>query len=333
MGWFPTKQERLDKKLWKAVRQHDLHKISALLVEGADPNTCNAKGETPLFVAAGSEVYDEDDYYEFASGSDYAANEDACLDSLLLLLAAGSDPHRPSDDGNTVLIVACGMNSDLIARAILEHNPDVAAQSLNGKTTALHSVACSDMYQARTLAAELIKRGAPVNAIDRHGKTPLHYAAYRNDLEMVKLLIAAGADPAKHDNTGYAPMACGYHGAAAEIVAYLRLCRGEAPPQSEATPTQNDATSGWKLAADDIVTCISPDAAGYRLTEIFNFGRATYTQISHNLDTHQETQVVRLFDEFNDKSLLETAYDKLIENGGQAPAPHFRQSRLNKKAL
>ncbi|MFL3876968.1 ankyrin repeat domain-containing protein [Wolbachia endosymbiont of Trichogramma kaykai] len=38
------------------------------------------------------------------------------------------------------------------------------------------------------------RRKANINAADRNGETPLHYAAKRNRLEQVKLLLKKGAD-------------------------------------------------------------------------------------------------------------------------------------------
>jgi ankyrin repeat protein len=50
----------------------------------------------------------------------------------------------------------------------------------------------------------LIESGAKVNAADRHGYTPLHYAANIDfgDTEMVELLLRAGADPRARGKTG-----------------------------------------------------------------------------------------------------------------------------------
>ena len=45
-----------------------------------------------------------------------------------------------------------------------------------------------------------------INAKDRSGFTPLHHAALWNKLDIVKLLIANGADVNAKDNTGYTPL-------------------------------------------------------------------------------------------------------------------------------
>jgi ankyrin repeat protein len=52
----------------------------------------------------------------------------------------------------------------------------------------------------------LIARGAPVQARDRRGRTPLHCAVENRRLEAVSLLLHAGGDPNAVDRLGRAPM-------------------------------------------------------------------------------------------------------------------------------
>ena len=57
------------------------------------------------------------------------------------------------------------------------------------------------------MASSLLREGADPNARvdDKSGRTALHCAAWRGDLEMVKILTGAGADiyarDAEHDST------------------------------------------------------------------------------------------------------------------------------------
>lgn len=52
------------------------------------------------------------------------------------------------------------------------------------------------------IAHAYIERGADVNYIDKHGGTPLHWAAARGLADIVELLLAHGADPEKSDSDG-----------------------------------------------------------------------------------------------------------------------------------
>ena len=48
----------------------------------------------------------------------------------------------------------------------------------------------------------LIEKGAKINVQDKEGSTPLHIAAYNNDIEMLKLLIEKGSDINGRDYEG-----------------------------------------------------------------------------------------------------------------------------------
>jgi ankyrin repeat protein len=79
--------------------------------------------------------------------------------------------------------------------------------------TALHIAAAA--YE-REIAGDLVSRGANVNARNRRGAEPLHYAADGNpesdrwdpdaQYAVVEFLIGAGADPNSEDKSGVAPL-------------------------------------------------------------------------------------------------------------------------------
>ncbi|HET9220253.1 MAG TPA: ankyrin repeat domain-containing protein, partial [Terriglobia bacterium] len=58
----------------------------------------------------------------------------------------------------------------------------------------------------RTAALELIAKGADVNAAEPDGTTPLHWAAHRDDLDLVDRLLKAGAKPNRTNDYGSTPM-------------------------------------------------------------------------------------------------------------------------------
>lgn len=58
----------------------------------------------------------------------------------------------------------------------------------------------------REAALELISGGADVNARSVDGTTALHWAVYRKDLELVKILLAEDADPNLRNDYGATPM-------------------------------------------------------------------------------------------------------------------------------
>ena len=73
----------------------------------------------------------------------------------------------------------------------------------------------------RAAALKMVNAGADVNAPQPDGTTPLHWAAYQNDAELVKVLLAHGAKPDVDNSLGSAPLAEAVKVANAEIVGLL----------------------------------------------------------------------------------------------------------------
>jgi ankyrin repeat protein len=59
----------------------------------------------------------------------------------------------------------------------------------------------------RKAALEMIQKNAPVNAAQPDGTTPLQWAVYRVDEELVKALLARGAKPDVVNSFGSSPLA------------------------------------------------------------------------------------------------------------------------------
>ena len=102
------------------------------------------------------------------------------------LVEAPPTPHR------TPLHYAafCGLN-EVVKSLAVEHSEDVNSQGFTGGETPLHlNSQAGDMGIARLL----IEHGADVAAQDKHGLTPLHWAARCGHVGLARLLIEHGAD-------------------------------------------------------------------------------------------------------------------------------------------
>jgi ankyrin repeat protein len=152
-----------DPGLLEAVRKGDAGLVRTLIRSGADPDTRNAIGATPLMYAAA-----------FASS-----------DLIRLLLDSGADVNARSNSGGTALMWATGNSSNV--RLLLEHGAAVNAATKDG-TTALQSAMLRENIATVKL---LIARGADLK---RSAGDLLQLAYRRDDSEMVLLLIEAGIE-------------------------------------------------------------------------------------------------------------------------------------------
>jgi len=169
-----------------AVQNHHVGMVRQLLEAGADTEAADGSGELPLHLA-------------IRSG-------DAPV--LELLLSHGEQVDaRDRSYGQTALMFAVREEKPLLARRLLEAGADVNAQSFAGEEH--RRVLPSEVPVGTSQGVGINRSGLPDRGM-RYPiigmKTPLLFATRQGNLELVQMLVAAGADIELADANGITPL-------------------------------------------------------------------------------------------------------------------------------
>ena len=179
----------------------DAAKVKLLLLNGAAVDAKTIEGRTPLFAAATMPGSAPAMRHLLEAGADVnvatlvgttplfpAVN--ASAETTRLLLDHGADPNRATRAGVTPIMFT---RDTQVVSLLVAKGADVQAKSKVGETALMDVAARGELASAKLL----LERGADVNAVDHRGYTALVLAAHFDGdaAELVRLLLAAGADP------------------------------------------------------------------------------------------------------------------------------------------
>jgi uncharacterized protein len=176
--------------------------VKKLVAAGADVNAARWDGTTALMLAANSgnlaavklllEAGAQVNIAEARKGQTalmWAASE-GHSDVVQALIAAGADVKAISKNKYTPLLFAIVKNDGKSVQQLLAAGANPNTQMPDG-TPALNAAA---IFRSAAAAIALVDGGADVKAADQRN-TSLHGAAQLGDVELVKKLLAKGADP------------------------------------------------------------------------------------------------------------------------------------------
>lgn len=218
---FLSHAQDLNTKLTDAARTRDTAEVKRLLAEGANPNSKDKNGRTPLM--------------EAASGG--------YTDTVRALLHAGADVNATDMVGWTALFWAAFSRRTDTLRALVIKGADVNARDYEGRTTLFW--AASSGYT--DIVHVLLEKGAYVNARDGHGWTALMTAADLGHPDTVRALLDKGADVHVHGKDGSTAQSLAEKYKYTEVVAMLqKAARGPQDKRPDVAPGSSPSATGPK---------------------------------------------------------------------------------------
>lgn len=190
-------------ELTEAAKHGDLDTVISLIASGVDVNQLSTDGTTALahaawrndlailnylLITAEAEVNIANDYGATAL---YLAAKNSDTALIEALLKAGALPDKGLLSGETPLMAAANRGRSEAAKLLIEYDAELNAVESNRGQNALMWATTEGYTQ---LTALLISHGAEVNARSNSGFTPLLFAARQAHVNIVKLLLDAGAN-------------------------------------------------------------------------------------------------------------------------------------------
>ncbi|XP_050458784.1 ankyrin repeat and death domain-containing protein 1A-like isoform X2 [Cataglyphis hispanica] len=205
-----------DLLLHEAVIKNEADTVRKVLKETVDVDSRNNYGRAPIHWAASrgnTEIIemliqakcDIEARDKYGMRPLHMAAQHGHRDAVKMLINAGANVFAVNKKQHTLLM--CGARGSNVS--VVEYLAE-AVESLNGEAidstgaTALHHAAISGHPAVITAVANIPR--IILDATDKKGQTPMHYACAEEHLEAVEALIGLGANVDAQDNDGNTPL-------------------------------------------------------------------------------------------------------------------------------
>ncbi len=201
-----------------AIMNQDYKIASVLLEHGAD---ISSNSNNPLFVTLVFSIGDPDNQESYKEARDmflaaiknhkdklddtngrgntalHIAALRGVADVVALLMAEGLDPSQPNSEGETPVYIASQEGHTEVITQLAEHDPELLKVKDHGGNTIITAAVIN--MRAELLDMLFEKVPGIINEQNNEGKTALIYASEYGEIELVKKLLKAGADPSIKD--------------------------------------------------------------------------------------------------------------------------------------
>ena len=186
--------------------------VQAIIDHGADVNTVNNRGQTALWFACldGQESFVKILLDAGADPSLADRHGDSCLhaaihgqcstETIQKIVDHGTQLNAVNKDGATPLLLACSAAQAEAVRLFLNAEADPNIAYADGDAC-LHAAIAADC--SKEIIEEIINYGGEVNALNKRGRTALLLGCFYRQMDSVKVLLEAGADPVIADEEGF----------------------------------------------------------------------------------------------------------------------------------
>ena len=185
--------------------------LRTILNHGADVNAASNDNETALMKAchegnldvmnvllnAGANTHISDD--DGDNWLHHAACGDCSKEVLQTILDHGADVNTTNENNTTSLMYACHKGSTDVINVLLNAGADHRISNANGYTW-LHYASVGDC--SKEVLHAILNYGADINAASKNNETALMKACERGNIDVMNVLLNAGANPHISDDDG-----------------------------------------------------------------------------------------------------------------------------------